>query len=274
MSPGPYSHVLLLPRVFLPHHVPLSISHFGPMAAPLPSDVLKCRHLLQVIKEVYSGCSGPVDSECPPPSSSPVHKAELEKVRACSLQEQWPDRGCRPASVLMAFSGACTLQLKKKAKPQPCAFQCQLCTKLASVVSQPATDGDTSRLAAAGQGRVGSECRLAYWEHSQHCTVDHPKACSQRTGIRSLSLCSVLAVPIERCCENALGVGESSYTPRNVQTCPCRDARPVLSDGPVCVYICTGCISVFCRQPVSQELPKPSLVSPPTGNRSPFLYSC
>ncbi|XP_074176893.1 actin filament-associated protein 1 isoform X1 [Rhinolophus sinicus] len=34
---------------------------------------------LKVIKEVYSGCSGPVDSECPPPSSSPVHKAELEK---------------------------------------------------------------------------------------------------------------------------------------------------------------------------------------------------
>ncbi|XP_007954497.1 actin filament-associated protein 1 [Orycteropus afer afer] len=35
---------------------------------------------LKVIKEVYSGCSGPVDSsECPPPPSSPVHKAELEK---------------------------------------------------------------------------------------------------------------------------------------------------------------------------------------------------
>ncbi|KAM9238261.1 actin filament-associated protein 1 [Dugong dugon] len=34
---------------------------------------------LKVIKEVYSGCSGPVDSERPPPSSSPVHKAELEK---------------------------------------------------------------------------------------------------------------------------------------------------------------------------------------------------
>nr|XP_054340888.1 actin filament-associated protein 1 isoform X6 [Pongo pygmaeus] len=34
---------------------------------------------LKVIKEAYSGCSGPVDSECPPPPSSPVHKAELEK---------------------------------------------------------------------------------------------------------------------------------------------------------------------------------------------------
>ncbi|XP_053778875.1 actin filament-associated protein 1 isoform X1 [Desmodus rotundus] len=34
---------------------------------------------LRVVKEVYSGCSGPVDSECPPPSSSPVHKVELEK---------------------------------------------------------------------------------------------------------------------------------------------------------------------------------------------------
>ncbi|XP_015450501.1 actin filament-associated protein 1 isoform X5 [Pteropus alecto] len=34
---------------------------------------------LKVIREVYSGCSGPVDSEFPPPSSSPVHKAELEK---------------------------------------------------------------------------------------------------------------------------------------------------------------------------------------------------
>ncbi|XP_049742661.1 actin filament-associated protein 1 isoform X2 [Loxodonta africana] len=34
---------------------------------------------LKVIKEVYSGCSGPMDSECPPPSSSPVQKAELEK---------------------------------------------------------------------------------------------------------------------------------------------------------------------------------------------------
>lgn len=34
-----------------------------------------------MIRDVYSGCSGPVDSEFPPPSSSPVHKAELEKVR-------------------------------------------------------------------------------------------------------------------------------------------------------------------------------------------------
>lgn len=36
---------------------------------------------LKVIKEAYSGCSGPVDSECsPPPSASaPVNKAELEK---------------------------------------------------------------------------------------------------------------------------------------------------------------------------------------------------
>ncbi|XP_027629667.1 actin filament-associated protein 1 isoform X2 [Tupaia chinensis] len=34
---------------------------------------------LKVIREAYSGCSGPVDSECPPPSSSPVHKTELEK---------------------------------------------------------------------------------------------------------------------------------------------------------------------------------------------------
>uniref|UniRef100_A0A2K6LXU1 Actin filament-associated protein 1 n=1 Tax=Rhinopithecus bieti TaxID=61621 RepID=A0A2K6LXU1_RHIBE len=34
---------------------------------------------LKVIKEAYSGCSGPADSECPPPPSSPVHKAELEK---------------------------------------------------------------------------------------------------------------------------------------------------------------------------------------------------
>ncbi|KAM6221641.1 actin filament-associated protein 1 isoform 2-T2 [Rhynchocyon petersi] len=34
---------------------------------------------LKVIKDIYSGCSVPVDAECPPPSSSPVHKAELEK---------------------------------------------------------------------------------------------------------------------------------------------------------------------------------------------------
>ncbi|XP_036708670.1 actin filament-associated protein 1 isoform X3 [Balaenoptera musculus] len=34
---------------------------------------------LKVVREIYSGCSGPADSECPPPSSSPVHKAELEK---------------------------------------------------------------------------------------------------------------------------------------------------------------------------------------------------
>ncbi|XP_036097896.1 actin filament-associated protein 1 isoform X1 [Molossus molossus] len=34
---------------------------------------------LKVIREVYSGCSGPVEAEGPPPSSSPVHKAELEK---------------------------------------------------------------------------------------------------------------------------------------------------------------------------------------------------
>ncbi|CAK7295539.1 actin filament-associated protein 1 isoform X8 [Vulpes vulpes] len=34
---------------------------------------------LKVIRDVYSGCSGPADSEGPPPSSSPVHKTELEK---------------------------------------------------------------------------------------------------------------------------------------------------------------------------------------------------
>uniref|UniRef100_A0A8C6AZY9 Actin filament-associated protein 1 n=1 Tax=Monodon monoceros TaxID=40151 RepID=A0A8C6AZY9_MONMO len=34
---------------------------------------------LKVVREIYSGCSGSADSECPPPSSSPVHKAELEK---------------------------------------------------------------------------------------------------------------------------------------------------------------------------------------------------
>lgn len=34
---------------------------------------------LRVIKEVHSGCGGPVDSEGPPQCSSPVHKAELEK---------------------------------------------------------------------------------------------------------------------------------------------------------------------------------------------------
>ncbi|XP_058402648.1 actin filament-associated protein 1 isoform X3 [Diceros bicornis minor] len=34
---------------------------------------------LKVVREVYSGCSGPADPECSPPSSSPVHKAELEK---------------------------------------------------------------------------------------------------------------------------------------------------------------------------------------------------
>ncbi|XP_058923702.1 actin filament-associated protein 1 isoform X3 [Kogia breviceps] len=34
---------------------------------------------LKVVREIYSGGSGPADSECPPPSSSPVHKAELEK---------------------------------------------------------------------------------------------------------------------------------------------------------------------------------------------------
>lgn len=45
----------------------------------------ECRHFFQVIREVYSGCSGPADSELPPPSSSPVHKAELEKVRGVHL---------------------------------------------------------------------------------------------------------------------------------------------------------------------------------------------
>uniref|UniRef100_G1LI19 Actin filament-associated protein 1 n=1 Tax=Ailuropoda melanoleuca TaxID=9646 RepID=G1LI19_AILME len=34
---------------------------------------------LKVIRDVYSGCSGLADSEGPPPSSSPVHKTELEK---------------------------------------------------------------------------------------------------------------------------------------------------------------------------------------------------
>ncbi|XP_022361481.1 actin filament-associated protein 1 isoform X1 [Enhydra lutris kenyoni] len=34
---------------------------------------------LKVIRDVYSGCSGQVESEGPPPSSSPVHKTELEK---------------------------------------------------------------------------------------------------------------------------------------------------------------------------------------------------
>ncbi|XP_027454949.1 actin filament-associated protein 1 isoform X2 [Zalophus californianus] len=34
---------------------------------------------LKVIRDVYSGCSGPADLEGPPPSVSPVHKTELEK---------------------------------------------------------------------------------------------------------------------------------------------------------------------------------------------------
>ncbi|XP_034861250.1 actin filament-associated protein 1 isoform X3 [Mirounga leonina] len=34
---------------------------------------------LKVIRDVYSGCSGPADLEGPPPSISPVHKTELEK---------------------------------------------------------------------------------------------------------------------------------------------------------------------------------------------------
>ncbi|XP_013362241.1 PREDICTED: actin filament-associated protein 1 isoform X2 [Chinchilla lanigera] len=34
---------------------------------------------LKVIKEAYSGCSGPADLECPVPASAPVQKAELEK---------------------------------------------------------------------------------------------------------------------------------------------------------------------------------------------------
>eukprot|EP00069_Balaena_mysticetus_P004675 bmy_17472T0 len=40
---------------------------------------LKIQKATDVVREIYSGCSGPADSECPPPSSSPVHKAELEK---------------------------------------------------------------------------------------------------------------------------------------------------------------------------------------------------
>ncbi|XP_012928497.1 actin filament-associated protein 1 isoform X3 [Heterocephalus glaber] len=34
---------------------------------------------LKVIKEAYSGCSGPSELECPPPASAPLQKAELEK---------------------------------------------------------------------------------------------------------------------------------------------------------------------------------------------------
>ncbi|XP_010640081.1 actin filament-associated protein 1 isoform X1 [Fukomys damarensis] len=34
---------------------------------------------LKVIKEAYSGCSGPAEPECPPPASAPLQKAELEK---------------------------------------------------------------------------------------------------------------------------------------------------------------------------------------------------
>ena len=42
-------------------------------------------HLPQVVREIYSGCSGPAEPECPPPPSSPVHKVELEKVRGVLL---------------------------------------------------------------------------------------------------------------------------------------------------------------------------------------------
>lgn len=41
--------------------------------------------LPQVVREIYSGCNGPTEPECPPPSSSPVHKVELEKVRGVFL---------------------------------------------------------------------------------------------------------------------------------------------------------------------------------------------
>lgn len=83
--------MLLNPRVPLPHCRPLP-AHTG-LSPSLGSPRLwvgsYCVSLPQVIKEAYSGCSGPVDPECsPPPSTSaPVNKAELEKVRDVNFQE-------------------------------------------------------------------------------------------------------------------------------------------------------------------------------------------
>lgn len=73
-------------RVRAHRHAPLSISVPTPRASVSAFRCTdECRHFFQVIREVYSGCSGPADSELPPPSSSPVHKAELEKVRGVHL---------------------------------------------------------------------------------------------------------------------------------------------------------------------------------------------
>lgn len=80
-------------------------------------------HLLQVVKEVYSGCSGPVDSECPPPSSSPVHKVELEKVRGMfSLGPEASQRLWASLNALSVFSEAFSPSSWKRKRRQVCSL--------------------------------------------------------------------------------------------------------------------------------------------------------
>ncbi|XP_063086296.1 actin filament-associated protein 1 isoform X4 [Cavia porcellus] len=70
---------------------------------------------LKVIKEAYSGCSGPADLECPAPASAPVQKAELEK----KLSSERPSSdGEGTAENGIACNGKEQVKRKKSSKPE------------------------------------------------------------------------------------------------------------------------------------------------------------
>lgn len=71
---------------------------------------------LKVIREVYSGGSGPADAECPPPPGSPVHKAELEKK--LSSERPSSDGEGVPENGVTMCNGKEQVKRKKSSKPE------------------------------------------------------------------------------------------------------------------------------------------------------------
>lgn len=102
---------------------------------------------LRVVKEVYSGCSGPVDSECPPPSSSPVPKAELEK-KLSSERPSSDGEGATENGVAVC-DGKGPVKRKKSAKSEGKGTVSKVTgKKITKIISlgkkKPSTDEQTS----------------------------------------------------------------------------------------------------------------------------------
>ncbi|XP_012328945.1 actin filament-associated protein 1 isoform X2 [Aotus nancymaae] len=102
---------------------------------------------LKVIKEAYSGCSGPVDSECLPPPSSPVHKADLEKK--LSSERPSSDGEGVVENGITTCNGKEQVKRKKSSKPEAKGTVSKVTgKKITKIISlgkkKPSTDEQTS----------------------------------------------------------------------------------------------------------------------------------